>query len=62
MNIKDGIFMETIINNINVVIKALNNIEVKGYQNMSNLLGSINSLSEIVNTIHGVEEQSGDQG
>lgn len=37
-----------LITNLTTVINVLNNIEVKGLQNMDNLAGSIRILNEIV--------------
>lgn len=37
-----------IIDNLNTVIQALNNVEVKGAQNMANIVGSINILTGII--------------
>jgi len=43
--------METIKNNIALVINALNNVETKGVQNLNNLVGSINILQETLNKL-----------
>lgn len=43
--------METVKNNITLVINALNNVETKGMQNMNNLVGSINILQETLNLL-----------
>ena len=49
------------IQNLNQVILALNNIDVKGKNNLANLAGSISILEDIVNEIakeiHEQEEQ-----
>lgn len=42
---------ENIIQNINAVINALNNVTVCGKQNLYNLSGSINILEDIVSYI-----------
>ncbi len=39
----------TLVMNIRAVIEALNNVEVKGKDNMEHLLGSINHLEKIAN-------------
>lgn len=48
--------MEEIKNNIAVVINALNNIETKGFQNLSNLVGCINILQKTLEAIPPEEE------
>lgn len=42
---------ENIVQNINAVINALNNVTVCGKQNLYNLSGSINILEDIVSYI-----------
>ena len=44
-----GVFDMDIIVIIRAVIETLNEVEVKGSDNMSKLLGCINALTEIIN-------------
>lgn len=43
--------------NLEIVINALNNVEVKGMQNLSNIVGTINILQQIYNEIDPPEEK-----
>ena len=48
---------EEIKKNLEIVINALNNVEVKGMQNLSNIVGTINILQQIYNEIDPPEEK-----
>lgn len=49
--------MEEIKNNITIVINALNNVETKGFQNLSNLSGCISILQKILETMNQPPEE-----
>lgn len=49
--------MENIKSQLEVVINALNNVEAKGLQNMSNIIGSINILQQIVSSLEESPEE-----
>lgn len=43
--------------NLEIVMNALNNVEVKGMQNLSNIVGSINILQQVYESIEPPEEK-----
>ena len=49
--------MEEIRNKIEIVINALNNVETKGVQNMSNMVGCINILQQIHEALNESQEE-----
>lgn len=50
--------METNITLIRLVISTLNDVEVRGKDNLDKLLGSINALESVVQTLSVTPEQS----
>lgn len=54
--------MNELIRNIEIAIQALNNVETKGYQNMNNLIGSINVLQGVVDAMKKPPEVMDDPG